>query len=261
MKIAVCIKAVPETDTRIKIAADGCSIDRTDVKFIISPYDEFALEEAVRIKEAKGGQVIALALGSDEVPNLLREALARGADEAIHISSTGVAVDDPLCVGKVLAAALKTITPDLVFFGKHGVGGDNQQVHAIVAEKLGWPQITVVTKLEIGDGHLRAEREIEGGIEVVETNLPAVVAAQKGLNEPRYPKLQSIMQAKKKPLASKSFSDFGLSAAEVGPEGAGLVITSLRLPPPRQSGRKITGDPEQQASELLSALQNEVKVI
>ncbi len=261
MKIAVCIKAVPETDTRIKIAADGCSIDRADVKFIISPYDEFALEEAVRLKEAKGGQVIALALGGDEVPNLLREALARGADEAIHISSAGIAVDDPLCVGKTLAAALKTITPDIVFFGKHGVGGDNQQVHTVVAEKLGWPQVTVVTKLEVSDGRLRAEREIEGGIEVVETGLPAVIGAQKGLNEPRYPKLQSIMQAKKKPLASKSFSDFGLSAAEVGPEAAGLVITALRLPPPRQAGRKIAGDPAQQASELLSALQHEVKVI
>ncbi len=261
MKIAVCIKAVPETDTRIRIAADGRSIDRTDVKFIISPYDEFALEEAVRLKEAKGGQVVAVSLGGDEVPNLLREALARGADEALHISGDGVAVDDPLCVGKTLAAALKTLTPDIVFFGKHGVGGDNQQVHAIVAEKLGWPQVTVVTKLEIGDGRLRAEREIEGGIEVVETPLPAVIGAQKGLNEPRYPKLQSIMQAKKKPLVIKTFADFGLTAAEVGPEAAGLMITALRLPPPRQAGRKITGDPAQQVGELMAALQNEVKVI
>lgn len=261
MKIVVCIKAVPETDTRIKIAADGCSIDRTNVKFIISPYDEFALEEAVRLKEAKGGQVIAMSLGGDEVPSILREALARGADEAIHISSTGIAVDDPLCVGKTLAAALKTLTPDIVFFGKHGVGCDNQQVHSIVAEKLGWPQVTVVTKLEVSDGRLRAEREIEGGIEVVETGLPAVIGAQKGLNEPRYPKLQSIMQAKKKPLVTKTFSDFGLSSADVGPEAAGLVITALRLPPPRQAGRKITGDPSQQVSELMSALQNEVKVI
>lgn len=261
MKIAVCIKAVPETDTRIKIAADGRSIDPKDVKFIISPYDEFALEEAVRLKEAKGGQVVALSLGGDEVPNLLREALARGADEALHISAAGVAVDDPLCVGKTLAAALKTIAPDIVFFGKHGVGGDNQQVHAVVAEKLGWPQVTVVTKLEVGDGRLRAEREIEGGVEVVETTLPAVIGAQKGLNEPRYPKLQSIMQAKKKPLATKTFADFGLTAAEVGPEAAGLTITALRLPPPRQAGRKITGDPDQQAGELLAALQNEVKVI
>ncbi|MCS7080321.1 MAG: electron transfer flavoprotein subunit beta/FixA family protein [Chloracidobacterium sp.] len=261
MKIAVCIKAVPETDTRIKIAADGRSIDRTGVKFIISPYDEFALEEAVRLKEAKGGQVIALSLGGDEVPNLLREALARGADEAMHITDAGVAVDDPLCVGKTLAAALKTITPDIVFFGKHGVGGDHQQVHTIVAEKLGWPQVTVVTKLEVSDGRLRAEREIEGGVEVIETMLPAVIAAQKGLNEPRYPKLQSIMQAKKKPLATKTFADFGLTPSDVGPEAAGLMIMALRLPPPRQAGRKITGDPDQQVSELLAAMQNEVKVI
>jgi electron transfer flavoprotein beta subunit len=119
----------------------------------------------------------------------------------------------------------------------------------------------VVTKLEVSDGRLRAEREIEGGIEVVETGLPAVIGAQKGLNEPRYPKLQSIMQAKKKPLVTKTFSDFGLSSADVGPEAAGLVITALRLPPPRQAGRKITGDPSQQVSELMSALQNEVKVI
>ncbi len=261
MKIAVCIKAVPETDTRIKIAADGRSIDRSDIKFILSPYDEFALEEAIKLKESKGGNVTVIGLGGDEVPAVLRDGLARGADDAIHVSSAGVATDDPLTVGKVLAAAVKSVGADLVFFGKHGVGGDNQQVHAVVAEKLGLPQATVVTKLEVGDGKIRAEREIEGGLEVVETPIPAVIAAQKGLNEPRYPKLQGIMQAKKKPLATKTAADLGLSADQVGESAAGIRVTAMSLPPARQAGRRIDGDAGQQVAELVNALQNEAKVI
>ncbi len=261
MKIAVCIKAVPETDTRIRIAADGRSIERSDIKFIVSPYDEFALEEAIKLKESKGGSVTVIGLGGDEVPAILRDGLARGADDAVHVSSAGVATDDPLIVGKVLAAALKQLGPDLIFFGKHGVGGDNQQVHAVVAEKLGMPQVTVVTKLDVTDGKVRAEREIEGGIEVVEAPLPAIIGAQKGLNEPRYPKLQGIMQAKKKPLATKSVADLGLSADQVGDAAAGIRITGLSLPPARQAGRRIDGDAGQQVAELVNALQNEAKVI
>jgi electron transfer flavoprotein beta subunit len=261
VKIAVCIKAVPETDTRIRIAADGRSVDRADVKFIVSPYDEFALEEAIKLKESKGGAVTVIGLGGDETPAVLRDGLARGADDAIHISDAGVATDDPLIVGKLLAAALKQLGPTITFFGKHGVGGDNQQVPAVVAERLGQPQVTVVTKLEVSDAGVRAEREIEGGVEVVTAPLPVVIAAQKGLNEPRYPKLQGIMQAKKKPLATKTAADLGLSAAEVGPEAASVVITGLSLPPARQAGRKIEGDAAAQATELIKALQNEAKVI
>lgn len=261
MKIVVCIKAVPETDTRIRIAADGRSVDFTDVKFIVSPYDEFALEEGIRVKEAKGGEVIVIGLGGGEVPAVLREGLARGADSAIHISHDGVAATDPLIVGKILAAAIQQVNPDIVFFGKHGVGGDNQQVHTVVAERLGWPQATVVTKLEIADSRIRAEREIEGGLEVVEASLPCVIGAQKGLNEPRYPKLTAIMQAKKKPFASKTVADLGLSAAEVNEQAAATVITSMHLPPPRQAGRRIDGDVSEQVSGLLNALQNEAKVL
>lgn len=261
MKIAVCIKAVPDTDTRVRIAADGRSVDFSDVKFIISPYDEFALEEAIRTKEAKGGDVVVVGLGGDEVPPILREGLARGGDTAYHVRNDGIAAGDPLIVGNVLAAALKEINPDIVFFGKHGVGGDNQQVHTVVAERLGWPQATLVTKLELTDKGVRAEREIEGGLEVVEAPLPVVIGAHKGLNEPRYPKLPAIMQAKKKPLTTKTAADLGFSAAEVGPEAAGIAVLSMHLPPARQAGRRIEGDVNQQINELLSALQSEAKVI
>ena len=140
MKIAVCLKAVPETDTRIRIAADGRSIDPTDVKFIMSPYDEFALEAALLTKEAKGGEVVVFGLGGDEVPTVLRDGLARGAERAVHISSAGIATHDPMIVGTVLAAALKEYGPDITFFGKHGVGGDNQAVPSMVAEHLGCPR-------------------------------------------------------------------------------------------------------------------------
>ncbi len=261
MKIVVCLKAVPETDTRIRIAADGRSVDLADVKFTMSPYDEYALEQGLLLKEAKGGEVIVLGVGGDEVPPVLRDGLARGAESAVHISSDGVASGDPLAVGKVLAAAIKEISPDIVLCGKHGVGGDNHQVHAVIAERLGWAQITIVTELTVTDNKVTGEREIEGGREIVEASLPAVIGAHKGKVEPRYPKLPDIMKAKKKPFETKTVAQLGLSAAEVGPESATVVVTAMHLPPPRQAGRRIEGDAAAQVSTLLDALQNEAKVL
>lgn len=261
MKIAVCLKAVPDTDTRIKIAADGRSIDRSEIKYIMSPYDEYALEEAIRTKEAKGGDVVVVGLGGDEVPAVLRDGLARGGDSAIHVSSNGVATEDPLAVGKALAAALKTVNADIIFFGKHGVGGDNQQVHTIVAELLGLPQATMVVKLQINDRNVRCEREIEGGLEVIETTLPVVIGANKGMNEPRYPKLPAIMQAKKKPFATKTIADLGLSAADVSEAASATYVTGMYLPPARQARRKLEGDVNEQVTGLIQALQGEAKVL
>ncbi len=184
MKILVAIKQVPDTESRIKVAADGCSLDPADVKWIISPYDEYALEEAIRIKEGKGAEVVALTVGADAARDVLKNALALGADSAVLLKGDGQG--DPYAVAQMIAAYAKDKGFDLFLCGNKGMGGDNAAMGPMLAEVLGIAQANVVVKLELGDGTFRAEREIEGGSEVVEGALPAVVTAQKGLNEPRY---------------------------------------------------------------------------
>jgi electron transfer flavoprotein beta subunit len=177
----VCITHVPDTESRIKIA-DGKKVDENGLKFIVSPYDEFALEEAIKLKEKSGGgDVTVLTFGPDRAQAALREALARGATKAMHVKGDAGQAD-ALGIAKVLAAAIRTIPHDVVFFGKQGVGTDNGLVGPMVAELLGMPQVNVVTKLEVADGKATAHREIEGAEEVIEVPLPAVITAQKGLN-------------------------------------------------------------------------------
>ena len=219
MNSVVCISHVPDTETRIKIGADKQRIDENGVKFIVSPYDEYALEEAIRTKEAKGGDVTVLTFGPDRAAQGLRECLARGATKAIHIKGE-VADADALGIAKVLAAAIKSVPHDLVFFGKQGVGTDNGLVGPMVAELLGYAQVNVVTKLEVGEGKVTAHREIEGAEEIIEAATPAVITAQKGLNEPRYASLKGIMAAKKVPVDTKSVTDLGLSDADVFNSGS-----------------------------------------
>ena len=257
MKAIVCVKVVPDTETRIKIAANGRSIEKGDVKFIISPYDEYALEAGLRLKEAAGnGEVVIVSVGGDETPPVLRECLARGADRAIHIKDSALDEADTIATGRALAAAIKGESPDIVLCGMKGVGGDNSQVATIVAEFLGLPQINDVVKMQITDGNVHAEREIEGGHEVIETKLPAVISAQKGLNEPRYPSLKGIMAAKKKPIDTKSAADLGLS--DLAPK---VRVVALNYPPTRPAGRIIPGDPDAATQGLVDALKNEAKVI
>src|SRR5438445_10196417 len=194
----------PATQARIKIG-DGRRIDETGLKFIVSPYDEFALEEAIRVKEKKGGDVTVIAFGPDRVQQGLRECLARGATKAVHVKGE-VADADSLGIAEVLAAAIKATPHDLIFFGKQGVGTDNSLVGPMVAELLGYPQMNVVTHLEVGEGKVTAHREIEGAEEIIEAATPAVITAQKGLNEPRYASLKGIMAAKKIPIIANSVS-------------------------------------------------------
>jgi electron transfer flavoprotein beta subunit len=255
----VCISHVPDTETRIKIGADKQRIDETGVKFIVSPYDEYALEEAIRTKDAKGGDVTVLTFGPDRAAQGLRECLARGATKAIHIKGE-VADADSLGIAKVLAAAIKAVPHDLVFFGKQGVGTDNGLVGPMVAELLGYPQINVVTHLEIGDGKVTAHREIEGAEEIIEAPTPAVITAQKGLNEPRYASLKGIMAAKKVPVDTKSVSDLGLSDSDIFKQR--VVTVSIDLPPEKSGGRKIDGaDPAAAAKEILKYIRDEAKVL
>ncbi len=256
MNSIVCITQVPDTEAKIKIAAGGKAIDEAGVKFIVSPYDEFALEEAIKLKEAKGGDVTVLTYGPERAAQALRECLARGATKAIHVKGENDGVD-ALGVARILAAAIKAQPFDLVFLGKMGVGTDNGLVGPMLAELLDLPQVNVVTKIEFGEGSLKAYREIEGGEEVIEAPLPAVVTAQKGLNEPRYASLKGIMAAKKIPIEAKSVADLGLSEADVKER---VVVEALEMPPEKAAGRKIdASDPAAAAKEIVQYIQSEAK--
>lgn len=250
MKIAVCIKRVPDTETRIKVGPDDRSIDDTGVKFVLNPYDEYAVEEALELKESAGaGEVVAIAMGSDASQETIRTVLAMGADRGILLK-TETATPDPVAAGKVLAAELAGGGYDLVLCGKLAIDDYNHAVGAIVAELLSFPCVSAVSHLDIADGKGTAEREVEGGVEVVEFSLPAVITTDKGLNEPRYPALRGIMLAKKKPLEIKPIEL---------PE-SGLALVAVTLPPPRPAGR-IVGEGPEAIPALVEALQTEAKVL
>ena len=259
MKIIVCVKQVPDTTTRIRVAPDGRGIVESDVSWIVAPYDEFAIEEALKIREAKGGEVVLVSLGPDRVQSALRNGLAMGADSAVHLKDPLFDATDTLGTARALAAAIKTLAPyDLVLTGQQGVGGDNSQIPGLLAELLDLPQVTVAVKIEVGDGKAVVEREIEGAHETWETSLPAVLSAQKGLNEPRYASLKGIMAAKKKTIDVKDAAALGLDAAALLPR---VKVAALSLPPDRPPVKMIEGDPATQAKELLRLLHEEAKVI
>jgi electron transfer flavoprotein beta subunit len=249
MKILVALKQVPDTETKIKVAADGQSLDPADVKWITSPYDEYALEEALRIKEAKGAEVVAVSVGEDKAKDILRNALALGADQAVLIKSADAR--DPLAVAQVLTAFAEGKGFDLLLFGNKGFGADNGAAGSMVAELMGLAQANLVTKLELGEGSFRAEREGDGGTEVVEGSLPVVITAQRGLNEPRYASLKGIMAAKKKPIEEVEGAAVSILAK----------VSSMVLPPARLEGRKLEGDAAAQAAALIGLLKNEAKVL
>jgi len=246
----VCIKQVADTETRVKVGSDGKTLDAAGVTWILNPYDEFALEEALRIREKQGaGEVIAISLGNAGVQTALRSALALGADRAIHLRADGP-VSDPLAVARALAAEIRGAGADLVWFGRQAVDDDQAQVGPMVAEILDLPGTTVVAKLELDGTRATVEREIEGGREVVELTLPAVLTADKGLNEPRYASLKGIMAAKKKPIEEKP--------AQLGEPR--LVLVSLELPPPRKGGR-VVGQGVAAVPELLRLLREEARAL
>ena len=249
MKIAVCLKRVPDTTTKIVIAADGKSIDESGVKFVPNPYDEFALEEALKLKEAAGaGETVVFSVGSDASQETIRTALAMGIDRGVLLQSPGSA--DGLERARALAAELKSGGFDLILFGKMAVDDYHHQVGVMTAELMGLPCLTSVAHLTIAGGNIEAEREIEGGVEVSTCSLPAVLTCDKGLNTPRLPSLKGIMAAKKKPLEVKPVT-----------LGAGTLTTlSLELPPERKAGR-IVGEGPEAVPELVRLLRTEAKVI
>jgi electron transfer flavoprotein beta subunit len=249
LKIAVCLKRVPDTTAKIVIGPDRKSIDEAGIKFIPNPYDEFALEEALALKEKAGaGETAVYSLGGASSAETLRSALAMGIDRAVLLQSPGS--PDGLVVAQALAAELAPGGFDLILTGKLAVDDYNHQVGPMLAELLGIPCITSVAHLKIEGGTIEAEREIEGGIEVVTCALPAVITCDKGLNNPRLPSLKGIMAAKKKPLETK--------AAALGP--AGLEVLGLELPAERQPGR-IVGEGPDAVPALVDLLRTEAKVL
>jgi electron transfer flavoprotein beta subunit len=251
---------VPDTETLIKINAEGTGIVTEGVKWVMSPYDEFAVEEALRQKEKAGaGSVTLVSLGPDRVIEAIRTALAMGADTAVHVNDPAFAAKaDPYATATVLAAAIKDATYDAIFCGKQAMDDDAGQVASILGELLGLPVVTMVTKLEVSADKKTATvtREVEGGQAIIDVPLPAVLTAQKGLNEPRYASLPGIMKAKKKPVTVKTAADLGVSVEPM------TIIKSMTLPPARQAGKKIEGDDsDAKAVALAKALHEEAKLI
>jgi len=248
MKVAVCINHVPDTETKIKIAADSRSIDRAGVNFMMGPYDEIAVEEGLRIRDKFKGEVIVISLGGEKHKETLRKALAMGVDKAVLLKDETERDSHGVAAG--LAAELRALAPDVILFGKQSIDFDDAQVGTAVAEMLGLPSVGVVVKVDIQDGKVLCQREIEGGHETVETRLPAVFLAQKGLNDPRYPSLKGIMAAKSKPIEEKP-------AAAAEPR---VVTVAMRKPPAKSSGR-ILGTDKTAVPELVRLLHDEAKVI
>ncbi len=248
MNIAVCIKQTPDTETRIKLTEEK-TVDESDINFILNPYDEFAVEEALKLREKVEGEVTVISLGPDRVNSAIRSALAMGADKAIRIKADNNPTDPNVTAG-ALAAELKKGNYDLILLGKQAIDDDHAQIPALLGDKLGIPAVSVVVKLEVDDGKLTAEREIDGAHEIIECSLPAIIGAQRGLNEPRYASLKGIMKAKKIPIEEV---DAELSADQ-------LQVVEFNYPPQKNPG-KIIGDSADAVPELLRLLHEEAKVI
>jgi electron transfer flavoprotein beta subunit len=249
MKIIACVSLVPDSTTKVKISGTNKSIDDNGVSFILNPYDEFAVEEAIRLKEKNSGDVTAVTFGTEKAKEVLKKSFQMGADKGILIKTDNNDFDS-YTVAKNLSDYIKTQNPDVILFGKQSIDFDGQLIPSMVSEMLNIPCINVVVKLDIADGKVTAEREVEGGKEIVESKLPVIIGAQKGLNEPRYPNLKSIMAAKSKPIEE-------IPATYSGNR---VEIMEMHLPAEKASGKIFTNGREDVA-ELVRLLREEAKVI
>ena len=248
MKIVICVNHVPDTETKVKVGTDGKTIDPLGVNYMLNPYDEFAIEAALKLKEKYTGETIVLSLGGDPHKEALRKALAMGVDKAVLLKDSSPR--DSFSVARALAEELKQQSPDCILFGKQSIDYYDEQIPGIVAELMNFPSVSVVVKMEEHDGTLICEREVEGGHEVVETKFPVVISTQKGLNEPRYPSLRGIMAAKSKPIEERQPSQFP----------SYVEVTSMLKPPAKQQG-KIVGNDVSAVPELVRLLREEAKVL
>jgi electron transfer flavoprotein beta subunit len=249
VNIAVCVKQVPDTETKVNITGEKKWIKEDEINFILNPYDEIAVEEGLKLKETDGGAVTIISLGPDRVSSAMRSALAMGADKAIHIKA-GKNPLDPLATAAALAQVLKEGGYDIILTGKQAIDDDHAQMAALLSEMLEMPAITVVTKLEVNGNKVTAHRQIEGGFEIIHSELPLIISAQRGLNEPRYASLKGIMAAKRIPIEEKTI--------DLPPDN--IEILEINYPPQKPAG-KIVGEGSEAVPELVRLLREEAKVI
>jgi electron transfer flavoprotein beta subunit len=256
VNVIACVKQVPDTETLIKVKPDGSGIDETGIKWVMNPYDEFGVEEALRLKEKHGGEVTVVTLGPARALEALRTALAMGADKGIYINDPALDDVDAYTVGAALAAAIRDIPHDIIFCGQRAIDDDSGQVGSILAELLNIPQVTFVTRIDVEGNSIKVIRPIEGAQLLIESSLPCVLTAQKGLNEPRYASLPGIMKAKKKPVDVKGAAGLGISI------DVKAKVAKTVPPPARPPGKIICGEePAEKARELARLLRDEAKVI
>lgn len=249
MKILVPVKRVVDFNVKIRVKSDGTGVELSNVKMSMNPFDEIAVEEALRIKEAgKAEEVVAVSIGAQQAQETIRTALAMGADRGLLVKAEGDV--EPLAVAKILKAVADQEQPSLIILGKQAIDDDSSQTGQMLAQLLGWPQGTFASKVEIGDGTVTVTREVDGGLETVELTLPAIITTDLRLNEPRYASLPNIMKAKKKPLDEKTPGDYGV---DVAPR---LKTLKVSEPPKRKAGIKVGS-----VQELVDKLRNEAGVI
>jgi len=257
MNIVVYLKQTFDTEAKIVLNSSG-KIDSTGVNLVINPYDEYAIEEALKLKEKFGGEVTLVSVGNERVQEALRTALAMGCDQAILVNDPGLDNPDEWVKAEVLAKAVSTIPYDIILGGRIAVDDGSSQVAVRLADALNIPSVTSIIKLEVEDNKATVTREIDGGTAVLEISLPAVLTAQKGLNIPRYPSMMGIMKAKKKELKVMSLADIGISTADLPGK---MNTLDYSLPKARKGGIKITGEAADAARELARILREEAKVI
>ena len=250
MKIIVCVSHVPDTTTKINLASDGKNIDPAGVKFILNPYDEFAVEEALKLKEKNTGEVIAISVGSDSAKEAIRQALAMGADKGILVKGEK---SDSFSVAEMLANAIKPLGTDIILLGKQSIDFDGMDIAPMLSELLDLPAATVVVGLTIDGMNVTSEKEVEGGKEMITLPMPCIISAQKGLNNPRYPSLPNIMKAKSKPIEEITGS---VSTART-------LVIKMDKPEKKRMGKiiKAEGNAQSAAAELVKMLHEEAKVI
>jgi electron transfer flavoprotein beta subunit len=260
VKVGICAKVTADTDARLKPSGDGASFE-VQSKLVVGPYDMFAVEAAIQAKEKHGAEVVSFTVGSgDEIVAQIRgTVLALGAGKAVLVDDPALKTTDSLGVARALAAAIKREGCELVFAGKQAIDDDNVQVPAMVAELLGWAQVSRVVEFSLEGTTFKATRAMDGGVrEVVSGTLPVVITCERGLNTPRYAKLPAILAAKNKPVDAVKLDALGLSAADVAPK---VTVSAYGAPPARPKGRMITGDVDTQVKELVRLLREEAKVL
>lgn len=263
MKVLVFLKKTPDTESKIIPTSNNAAIEQGDIKYIINPYDEYAIEEAIQIKEKNAGsEVVIASFGDDSVRELIIKGLAMGGDRGLLISNEGFQNADSLTIAKVLAAAAKAENPDLILVGKQAIDDDNMHVGPMLGELLGWAHVNVVNKLKIEGKEGTAEREAEGGhVEVYKFSLPVVIGANKSLNSPRYAALPGIMKAKKKPFDLKKVGDLGLDAGQLQSK-VKVVVKGYQNPPQKQAGQIFKGEAvDAMVGKVVKLLREEAKVL